>query len=114
MIDLHQIRNNIGNMDDLEILRKVSAGREVYIDGVYNLYLQEAIQRDLDISESNIEHIQFQIAMEEHKADKQYFTNLGWHSYFSTSLGIRNVIINLLYIVFIYLFLDSLVKFLIK
>jgi len=86
MIDLHEIRDNIGNMDDSEILRKISAGRDVYIDGVYNLYLQEAIQRNLDISESNIEHIQFQIAIEEREAEEQYlqyFTILGWHSYLS-------------------------------
>ena len=59
-------------MNDSEILRRISEGREVCIDGVYNMYLQEAIQRDLDISESNIEHTQFQIA------EEQSIISLGW------------------------------------
>jgi hypothetical protein len=59
-------------MNDSDILRRISEGREVYIDGVYNMYLQEAIRRDLDISESNIEHTQFQTA------EEQYIISLGW------------------------------------
>jgi hypothetical protein len=97
MIDLHEIRDNIGNMVDSEILRRISAGREGYIDGVYNLYLQEAIQRNLDISESNIEHIQFQIAIEEDEAEEQYFTSLGWHSYFSPPFRNKNGIYSFFY-----------------
>ena len=58
MYNLNQIRKNVGDMDDSEILKGISAGPVVYMDGVNDLYLQEATKRKLDISESTIEHIQ--------------------------------------------------------
>jgi hypothetical protein len=39
-------------MDDSLILKRINAGREVYMDGVYDLYLREETISKLDISES--------------------------------------------------------------
>jgi hypothetical protein len=56
-VDLENVKLKVASMSDYQLKQNISEGKDSYQEGVYQIYLDEAKKRNIEINENTIEEI---------------------------------------------------------
>ena len=56
-MDLENVKSKVASMSDYQVKQNISEGKDSYQEGVYQIYLDEAKKRNIEINENTIEEI---------------------------------------------------------